>query len=258
MLRKVIFLLVGLLLFSSIGKTEETDFSLYGQPYCPGTLLIRQAYMACHNDDLLVPLWVAYKLTAKNLQGTAERSDDFRPDPDLPVGNSAELSDYRGSGYDKGHLVPAADMVQSQEVMSESFLLSNMAPQVPNLNRGIWLRLEEKVRKWAQRKGDVYIIAGSIFLDRQPKTKEIDYWWTGNVAVPSYFFKIIAHRKNDGVEVIAFIMANEKHRRGATVSDYLVAVDEVERLTGLDFFAQLPDPLEALIEAIKWPIWPTP
>jgi endonuclease G len=104
-------------------------------------------------------------LTKKKMEGTLPRSNDFRADPDLPPGERAELQDYRGSGYDRGHMAPAASMKWDARAMSESFLLSNMAPQVgPGFNRGIWATLEDKVRQWTQERGELYVVAGPIIL----------------------------------------------------------------------------------------------
>ena len=110
---------------------------------------------------------VAYELTAQEVQGIVSRSDDFRADPEIITG-SAALVDYRGSGYDRGHLAPAADMKWSEEAMSESFYMSNMSPQAPGFNRGIWKSLESRVRSWAVENGTVYVVTGGILSPGLP------------------------------------------------------------------------------------------
>jgi hypothetical protein len=134
---------------------------------------IREGYVLCQDARLKIPLWVQYELSLNDLDGPAERSDDFRPDTSIPFNARAELSDYRGSGYDRGHMAPAADMNRSRKVMSESFLLSNMSPQIgPGFNRAIWAELEASVRGWVRQRGPLTIITGPIF---KPDNDEIRY-----------------------------------------------------------------------------------
>jgi len=132
---------------------EGNENMLFGFPGGQGIALTKKHFVILYDTTTLVPEWVAYHLTAENVQGSANRQDDFRPDPDLPEGKRSELSDYKNSGYDRGHLAPAADFKRSEEAMSETFFLSNMAPQRPNLNRMSWSHLEEEVRTLAKKHG---------------------------------------------------------------------------------------------------------
>ena len=133
-------------------------------PPASGEVVKHTYYTIDYNEKHEQPNWVFYRLTIENTKGKAKRKDDFRPDPSVSTG-SAELSDYKGSGYDRGHLCPAADMKQSDQAMSETFFLSNMSPQVPSFNRGIWAKLEAEVRRQIKGEDDtLYVITGPIFI----------------------------------------------------------------------------------------------
>ncbi len=220
----------------------------FGVPSNEPVLLCRLGYALSHDAELKVADWVAYHLTREKVAGTQPRVDRFRPDPDLNRGDRSEKKDYRGSGYDRGHMAPAGAMKWSILAMRESFLLSNMAPQVgAGFNRGIWKSLETKVRKWATERGDLYIVTGPIF---EGSFKTIG---DGNVAVPTHFFKVIFDPAR--VEVIAFVLRNKKLKT-SDLSKYITTVDEVENLTGLDFLSEIEDGVETVIEGTKQPgLW---
>lgn len=221
----------------------------YGIPSPKPTLLCRMGYALSHDSEKKVALWVAYLLTKEKLEGEHPRSDDFRADPDLPLGKRSELRDYRNSGYDRGHLAPAADMSWDARAMSESFLLSNMAPQVgPGFNRGIWAVLEEKVRDWTRQRGALYIFTGPIY---GPEGHA--HIGPNRVSVPNHFYKIAFDPVL--VEVIAFIMPNER-LQPKDLPKYITNVDTVEARTGLDFLSELEGSVEDLIEAMIQPgLW---
>ena len=146
---------IVLLLSLLISCESQIDHLKYGIPSTNGKILEREGYVLLHDSLKKIPLWVSYHLTKKHLQGIQERVDRFKPDPDLLEGERAELSDYKGSGYDRGHMAPAGDMKRSLKVMLESFYLSNMCPQTPGLNRGQWKTLEEKIRDFTRAEGKV-------------------------------------------------------------------------------------------------------
>ena len=125
---------------------------------------------------------MANQLTAKEVNGKYERSDNFRKDPHVST-ESATLSDYKGSGYDRGHIIPAADMKWSPDAMSASFFMSNMSPQDPSFNRGIWKKLEEQVGKWALENSEIYIVTGPVLTDGPYQTIGVN-----KVAVPKYYY----------------------------------------------------------------------
>ncbi|MDZ7792136.1 MAG: DNA/RNA non-specific endonuclease [Spirochaetia bacterium] len=119
-------------------------------------------YTLSYSEEHEQAEWVAYKLTIEELQGDVERTDNFREDKKVDT-ETASLSDYRGSGYDRGHLAPAADFSWSEEAMSDTFYLSNMSPQKPGFNRGIWRSLESQVREWAIRDKALLVVTGPVF-----------------------------------------------------------------------------------------------
>ena len=217
------------------------DFVKYGAPSTKGDLLCRKSYALAHNPNHKTPDWVAEHLTKAHAQKSVDRTDDFRPDPDLQPGRRSELKDYEGSGYDRGHMAPAADQ-WNKTTMSESFLLSNMVPQVgPGNNRGIWKKLEEQVRKWAISRGSVYIFTGPIYAkDEEPETIG-----TNHVSVPTYLYKIVYDPKTN--DLIAFIIPNQKINP-PDLEAYLVSVDMVEKQTKLNFLNKLPTGTQRRIE----------
>jgi len=175
------------------------------------------------------------------------RTNDFRIDYKVKTG-SASLSDYKGSGYDRGHLAPAADFKWSSTVMSESFFMSNMSPQHPSFNRGIWKKLEGSVRNWADDNGEIHVVTGPI-LNEQFST--IGY---NKVSIPNYYYKVILDYREPELKGIGFILPNQKSN--SSLQSFAVTIDEVERKTGIDFYHALPDEIENQIESTidvrKW------
>lgn len=212
---------------------------------------VREGYVLAQDARLKIPLWVQYELSPADLRGTANRTDDFRPDTSIPFGSRAELNDYRGSNFDRGHMAPAADMKRSQNVMSECFLLSNMAPQIGvGFNRDIWEELEAAVRGWVEQRGSLTIIIGPIFA---VKEMQVSYKVIGNshVAVPTYFYKIIVDTNDPNrMEALAFILPNE-NLSGHHCSEFLCSIDEIEKMTGLDFLSVLPQDVQEKVESRK-------
>jgi endonuclease G len=210
---------------------------------------VRVGYVLAQDARLKIPLWVQYELSPADLQGTVARSDDFQPDTSIPFGSRAELSDYEGSGFDRGHMAPAADMKRSQQVMSESFLLSNMAPQVGiGFNRHIWSNLEAAVRGWVEQRGALTIIIGPVFAvqDNQVRYRVIG---DNNVAVPTHFYKIIVDANDpERIEALAFLMPNER-LSGRHYREFLASIDEIETATGLNFLSELPLAVQSALES---------
>lgn len=183
--------------------------------------------------------WVAYYLTPASINGPQKRSTKFMPDPLLeePVKPSA----YTKTGYDRGHLCPAADMKLNNVSMAECFYMSNMSPQVPSFNRGIWSKLEDKVREWAVQKNGVYVVTGPL-LNKSCGTI------ASSITVPCAFYKIVFKQTGHGAEAIAFILSNAGSTE--TLKQFVVSIDYVESLTGIDFFASLPDTEEEKFESV--------
>lgn len=194
--------------------------------------------------------WVGYELTREEVTSTAaERTDNFKPDPAITTGSATD-EDYRKSGYDRGHLAPAADMKFSVEAMNTCFYYSNMSPQNASFNRGVWAALEAMVRTWAVENGAVYVITGPVLTSPPYKTIGPD-----KVAVPAYFYKVILDYRDPERKAIAFLLPNQKLPRSPM--QWACSVDQAEAVTGLDFFPQLPDAEESRLESSfnisKWP-----
>lgn len=212
-------------------------------------------YSICYRESYEQAEWSAYCLTSEHLVKNASRSDDFRPDPEISTG-SATLADYKASGYDRGHLSPAADFAFDKGAMSETFYMSNMSPQAGSFNRGIWKDLESTVRDWAKKFGRVYVVSGPV-LDK--KASDYESIGKNKVSVPQYYYKVLlapiyedeADKETPedakNVAAIGFIFPNTKC--AGTIFDYAVSVDEVESRTGIDFFNELEDTTENTVEA---------
>lgn len=206
-----------------------------------GQVIKRKGYTLSYNADYKTPQWVAWELTKKETAGEEERTDKFLPDPDVR-GAKAYTGDYTKSGYDRGHMAPAADMKWSRQAMEESFYMSNICPQNPNLNRGDWNDLEELSRQWARKYGTIYIACGPIYDKKSPKR-------IGNnkVAVPDAFYKVILVNGKKNPQAIGYIFPNKAGHK--PLKKYATSVDSVEERTGIDFFPALPDDIENKIEA---------
>ncbi len=215
--------------------------SSFAQTYLPkseGEIVEHTYYTLAYAEEHEQAYWVYYVLTPEMVSGDASRKDDFRSDPKVSTG-SATLADYKGSGYDRGHLCPAASMSINTTAMSESFYLSNMSPQTPSFNRGGWKKLETKVREFAVTENKIYVVTGPIFNDI------IGTIGANNVTIPGYYYKVIYAPEAN--KMIAFIMPNTKIT--SELKSYAVSVDYLEKITGIDFFYSLPDDIENELEA---------
>ncbi len=203
--------------------------------------LTRTGYLSQYDPESRLPIWVAWHLTDDHITGPYKREGvKFHEDEDVPTPRATD-ADYRSSGYDRGHMCPSGDNKWSQAAQEESFLFTNICPQIHNLNAGDWNELENKCRVWAETYGDVYIVCGPVFLNRKHKTIG-----QNKVVVPEAFFKVVL-RTGDEPKAIGFIYRNEK--RNSPMSSYVNTIDDVERITGLDFFSALPDKVESAVEA---------
>jgi endonuclease G len=202
-------------------------------------IICHTGYCLEYDHNYKLAKWVAYELTNTETQGTFARNDKFTPDPQI-TRNSASLEDYKKSGYDRGHLAPAADMKWSAEAMRESFYLSNMSPQDKSFNRGIWKKLEEQTRNWAIENKAVYITTGPILEKGLPTIGP------NQIPIPKAFYKVILDYTQPEVKAIGFIIPNQ----GSTLplSSFAHSIDEIEKQTHIDFFSKVPDEIENHIE----------
>ncbi len=212
-------------------------------------LLVNNYFALSYNRDKAIPNWSAWRLSKAELGDLARPNPDpFRPDPRLP--NNWERvtpSDYTGSGFDRGHLCPSADRSGSEEGMSDTFLMTNMTPQTPDLNRGPWVKLEAYLRTLVTRGNDVYIFAG-VYGEKGKLKKK--------VSVPTNDWKIAVSiprgapisEINPQTRVIAVDMPNVKAIKNADWQLYRVTVRQIEQRTGYNFFSNLPQLLQDEIE----------
>ena len=208
-----------------------------------GKIVRHGAYVTSYNTETLIPDWVAYELTAEETGGDKKREGmEFRMDPDLKGVTQAMREDYAGSGWTKGHLMPAADAAFSNSTMAETFYFTNICPQNETLNAGDWQYLEKRVRQWANRYGSVWVVTGPIVGENR-------YGTIGDrdVVVPDAFYKaLLIRKKNGSYSAIAFVMDNDDERY--YLKDCLMSVNDLERLTGFDFFPGLDDTVEEKVE----------
>lgn len=207
-----------------------------------GQIVKHNYYTLSYHEKHEQAEWVAYELSSKNLSRQKIERPGFKRDS-LVTTKSAHTYDYRNSGYDRGHLCPAADRKQSEEAYDETFLMSNVTPQEHEFNSGIWKRLESKVRYWALHYDSVYVITGGILQSGLPTIG------SNKVSVPNYFYKIIFRGTPDNPQLIAFLMPHADSDEA--LYTYVVPVDEIEKETGIDFFPALPDTIEDRLEAKK-------
>lgn len=200
------------------------------------TLLNKTYYVLCHNDDWLTANWVAYPLTVADLEGTAERTEDFRADPDLPPENRAEVEDYElTTGFDRGHLAPAGDFTRSEEAMSETFVLSNVAPQVADFNRGSWLDIEKGVRRAIRAEGRGWVVTGTVNVGLDGLPTEAPSARIGpnrRLGLPNTFYKLLLLLRSDGY-LVTYAWGASNSTGGVFRR---MSVDELAVYTQLDFF----------------------
>jgi endonuclease G, mitochondrial len=239
-------LLAVLLTLSVSGVTNggKTDKDIhYELPMLGGKeqIVRHTGYTLSYSEANEQASWVAYALTRGHVEQRGhKRTNKFIEDPEITTG-SATNADYKASGYDRGHLAPAADMGWSEITMKESFYFSNMSPQKPEFNRGIWKDLEEQVRTWAIDNETLYITTGPVLV------KGLGKVGPNGVSVPRLYYKVILDYTQPELKAIGFIMPNQKST--LPLQHFAVSVDSVERLTGINFFYQLPDDIEKRLEA---------
>lgn len=197
-------------------------------------------FTVSYNRNLHLPNYVVWELTAEETAGEVKRSSKFMVDPEV-VG-SATLDDYRNSGFDRGHMVPAADMKWSEDAMTACHYMTNIAPQRHTLNAGAWSTLENNCRNWARRDSAIVIVCGPVLTDRLTETIG-----ESRVAVPERYFKVVLAPYAEPPRGIGFIMPNGEVPGGVQAT--AMSIDEVEAITGLDFFVNLPDSIEAIVES---------
>jgi len=231
------FISISLLFFTLTLLGQNITCEL---PKCKNGVLYKHTYYTFkYSEKHEQPFWVAYKLSPQFLEKNSERSNRFKEDK-IVITGSASLNDYKKSGYDRGHLAPAGSMVYDKIAMNESFYMSNMSPQVPGFNRGIWKKLESKVRNWALASDSLYVVTGPILKDI---TKTIG---ANKISVPTAYYKVLLRFVKGKVKTCAYILPNKKSN--APLVNYICPIDLVEKITGIDFNESLPDKVEYNLE----------
>jgi endonuclease G len=211
----------------------------------PERVLEKSNYTVSFNRETNIPNWVAWSIASDELIERESRSNNFQPDPELPVHEAVTTDDYKNSGYDRGHMCPAADNKYHWRAMDESFYMTNICPQNHNLNAGVWSTLEQQCRRWAHGDTVVHVVCGPILYGNQAPR------YIGEkhkVRVPDAFFKVVLKGYEQGVpQGGGFIFENKAGKK--SLSHYDCTINEVEEITGIDFFYHLADKEEERIES---------
>ena len=230
-----------LFFFSLVSCAKEEVISPDKGDYTPitskGSLIKHAYYTLSYSNSDRQSEFAYYKLLPESINGTQARTDDFRVDP-LVINNPVSSTAYQGSGYDRGHLCPAADMALNLIAMSETFYMSNMSPMTPSLNRGIWSTLESWVRDAAITNNGVYVVTGPILNGSCGVM-------AGGILIPCSFYKIV-FKSGSNPKILGFILSNSGS--SSPIRSFAVSVDEIERRTGINFFPQLEDGIENQLE----------
>lgn len=220
----------------------------YGAPVLNNpntTLRCTTGYAFQHDNIAKISAWSAWTLTPDESVGCYPRTDVFEADLALPKGQRAESADYSKSGYDRGHMVPDGDLSYSLQTEHESFLMSNMSPQLPNLNRGVWKYLESSERAWAWgRKHSLTIYSGNIYSIGLSKTIG-----ENKVVVPDFLYKIVID--NVTGEALAFSFP-QVERQEINLKARLTSIVAIEKATGITF----PVPANVDKNAVAKDVWP--
>ena len=233
-MRTITFLI---LLVISNGLFAQLELPKYD---ADDTIIRHRGYTLSFNSKYKQANWVAYLLTKDETVKRFQRGEFFAADPMIP-GTDFSI-DYQKSGYDRGHLAPAADMGYSMETMVQSFFYSNMSPQLPRFNRGVWKKFEMQVRNWAVEYDSLYVVTGPIFDSVMPTIGP------HRVAVPKAYYKVLLQKRNGNWVGIGFILPNSNTK--VDFKDYATNIDKVEKITGLDFFRTIDDESEQKIESV--------
>lgn len=204
-----------------------------------GAIVEHNYFILSYNEEYEQAEWVAYTLSKNQLTNKDRKRPYFIEDPKIKT-KSADWRNYKGSGYDRGHLCPAGDRRFSEQAYNETFYTSNISPQDAEFNAGIWNRLEQQIRQWAKKHNKVFVITAGVLENGLKTIGEED------VAVPKYFFKIVLKGEKEKMELIAFLIPSVESTE--PLQTFTVPIDEIERISGIDFFEKLEDAQERALE----------
>lgn len=223
------------------GKTEkDTTNSFFMPTSTTGQIVHHKGYSLSYSEPHEQAEWVAYELKKDHLSQTHHKRPYFEIDKAVKTG-AASWRNYKKSGYDKGHLCPAGDRRFTKAAHDETFLTSNISPQEHKFNAGIWNTLEQKIRYWARKYDGVYVVTGGVLKG------DMRTIGTEQVSVPNAFYKVIIDMNSGSPKMLGFLMPHENSNK--PLYDFVVPVDKIEALTGIDFFPELEDALETKLEA---------
>ena len=221
--------------------SEATASEVYFLPSSTTNQLINhQTYYLSYSEKHEQAEWVAYELTKDHLQSHNFTRPYFNQDPKV-LTQSAHWSNYKNSGYTRGHLLPAGDRTFSKEAYNETFWTSNISPQSHQFNTGIWNSLENRVRNWARKYDKLYVVTAGVLTD------DLETIGNEKVAVPDYFYKILLTQNDGAYKMIAFLLPHKGEKK--PLQEYVVTTDSIEKLTGIDFFHFLDDKIENELES---------
>jgi len=226
----------------------------------PGTaeLRYRRSYVLSYDAARRVPFWVAERITPADLEGEPE-AGLFRPDESFPDAVRVRNEDFEGSGFIRGRLASAANHRGDPDGYRDTYLLSNVSPQLgAEFRQTVWVALESAVRGWARDAESVYVVTGALFLPAGDE-RTVRYQLIGDraVAVPTHFFKVLLAERGRERAMAAFLVPHEPIGKDADLTAFLAPVDEIEALSGLDFFPDLPEPTQSKLEKLAEPeLWP--
>lgn len=230
----------GIVTSAPKSHTEELEIPAYGEDE---DIVRHIGYTASYNHTTLCPNWVAWELTAAEVEGACEGKYSFSRDPDVSD-PKATREDYRNTGWDKGHMVPRADMKWSEQALEESYYFTNICPQDHEMNSQAWRKIEEMTRRLARRYGSVCVVCGPMPADSHASIGE------AGVMVPAGFFKALAVNTEKGLQTVGFLVENNP--QSFSPKHYAVTVDSVEALIGRNLFP-LGD--EAAEQGFDWNVW---
>ncbi|MFT5822124.1 MAG: endonuclease G [Crocinitomix sp.] len=234
-----LFVLSQSILDSTFFETDAGQIAFLRPSSTGNQVIHHNGYSLSYDEQAEQADWVFYKLTRSSISSFIKRSNDYREDPFVNEG-SATLDDYRGSGYDRGHLAPAGSMKLGAQSMSHSFFMSNISPQYPAFNRGVWKRLEGKVRFWVESKDSIFVVTGPV-LD-----SPLDTIGGNNVIVPRAYYKTLLTYKDEKVKGIAFLLPHEESDK--SLYAFATSIDSVEVITGIDFYSNLDLSIQTKVE----------
>ncbi len=230
------------------GYNEENSFVYAGLPDGPGNLrlLKNKAYLAGFDEARKNPSWVAYRLTPHDAGEAPERPRGFREDPRLPGPARVFHADYTRSGYNRGHLAPnyGIAVCHGREAQKETFLMSNVVPQKPELNQKLWMELELRAAdRFTPRFGEIWVVTGPVYYGNARPGR-----LPCGVVIPDAFYKIVFDEHERGLRALAFLIPHNVTGR-EKAGEFLTSINEIEARTGLDFCSALPDGVEEALES---------